>query len=59
MKIFSKEVLSFTQEERKALNLVREICIKLNREASDPNLRKLAAETQRKLMELWGYEDED
>lgn len=59
MKIFRKEVLSFTQEEREALSLVREICIIVTREATNPNLRLVATEAHDKLMELWGWDDED
>ena len=59
MKIFKKEVLEFNQKESEAFSLLTDICARLNREANDPNLRKLAAETHEKLMELWGYEDEN
>ena len=59
MKIFRKEVLSFTQEEREALSLVREIYINVTREATNPNLRLVATEAHDKLMELWGWDDED
>ena len=59
MKIFRKEVLSFTQEEREALSLVREICINVTREATNANLRLVATEAHDKLMELWGWDDED
>ena len=59
MKIFRKEVLEFNKEEIEALNLVREICIKLTREATDPSLRLVATEAHDKLMELWDWDDED
>jgi hypothetical protein len=59
MKIFRKEVLSFTREEREALSLVREICLNVTREATNPNLRLVATEAHDKLMELWTWEDED
>ena len=59
MKIFRKEVLKFNETEIEALNLVREICIKLTREATNPNLRLVATETHDKLMELWSWENED
>lgn len=59
MKIFSKEVLEFTQDEGEALYQVTVICADLIQKANDPNLRELAREIHGKIMDLWGYEDEN
>lgn len=59
MKIIKKEILEFSEHETNAMWLVMEICTGLDREATDPDLRKLANEIYNKVAELWGYEEED
>lgn len=57
MQIIKKEILEFSEKETDALRLVTEICLGINREASAPELKKLACETYDKICELWGYEE--
>ena len=59
MRIIAKEVLEFSERETDALHLVTEICTSLIREANDPNLKKLAAETYEMIAELWGREENE
>lgn len=57
MIITKKEILEFSPRETDALNLVTEICLGLVREASNPDLKKLAEETYEKLEKLWEWEE--
>lgn len=57
MTIIKKENLAFSEKETEAINLVCEICSGLMREATDPELIKLAKEVYNNLSELWGYEE--
>ena len=57
MQIIKKEILEFSEKETDALRLVTEMCLGINREADDPELKKLACETYDKVCELWGYEE--
>ena len=57
MNIIKKESLEFSEKETDALQLVTEMCLGIEREANNPELRKLAKEIFNKLSELWGYEE--
>ena len=57
MNIIKKEILEFSEKETDAIQLVTEMCLGIEREANDPELRKLAKEIFNKLSELWGYEE--
>ena len=57
MKIIKKEILEFSLKEFEAISLVCEICSSLTREATDPDLIKLAEEVYNNLSELWGWEE--
>ena len=57
MRIIKKEILEFSERETDAIRLVTEICTGLMREATDPNLKKLAEETYGMVAELWGWEE--
>jgi hypothetical protein len=57
MQIIKKEILEFSEEETKALQLVTEMCLGIEREAKNPELVKLAKTAFEKLSELWGYEE--
>lgn len=57
MKIIKKENLAFSERETDAINLVCEICSKLTKEATDPDLIKLAEEIVLKVSELWNWEE--
>ena len=59
MQIIKKEILEFSEEETKALQLVTEICLGIAREAENPELIKLAKTTFDKISELWGYEENE
>ena len=56
MNIVKKEILEFSEAERKAISLVCDMSVSLMREANNPNLKKLAEEIYYKVSELWGYE---
>ena len=56
MKIIKKDVLDFNERETDALSLVREMCEDLRKEATDPDLIKLAEEIVLKVSELWEWE---
>ena len=57
MTIVKKEVLEFSEVERKAISLVIDMSLNLMREANSPNLKKLSEEIYYKVSELWGYEE--
>lgn len=57
MTIVKKEVLEFSEAERKAISLVIDMSLNLMREANNPNLKKLSEEIYYKVSELWGYEE--
>lgn len=57
MQIIKKEILEFSERETDALKLVMNICAGLMREATDPELERLANEVYEKLAELWGWEE--
>ena len=57
MQIIKKEILEFSEKEANALQLVMEMCVGIDREATDPNLRELAEELYDKLATLWGWEE--
>ena len=57
MTIIKKEILAFSEKEREAIDLVCEICSGLMREATDPELIKLAEAVYNNLSELWGWEE--
>ena len=57
MKIIKKEVLVFNEKETDAMSLVCEMCDNLRKEATDPDLIKLAEETLLKVSELWEWEE--
>lgn len=57
MKIIKKEILEFSERETDAIRLVAEICVGLMREATDPNLKKLAEETYNYITTLWELEE--
>ena len=57
MEIIKKESLAFSEKEVEAIDLVREICSGLMREATDPELIKLAETVYNNLTELWGWEE--
>lgn len=57
MKIIKKEVLEINERETDAMNLVCEMCEDLMKEATDPNLKKLAEEIVLKVSELWNWEE--
>lgn len=57
MKIIKKEVLTFSEEEINTISLVCEMCSNLTKEATDPDLIKLAEEIVLKVTELWNWEE--
>ena len=57
MQIINKEILEFSGEEAKALQLVTKMCLGIEREAKNPELVKLAKTAFETLSELWGYEE--
>ena len=57
MKIIKKEILEFSDTETEAIQIITEICIRLIREATDPNLKELAEETYKYVTALWGWEE--
>lgn len=57
MEIIKTEILKFSEKETEAINLVCKICSGLMREATDPELIKLAKEVYNNLSELWGWEE--
>ena len=57
MKIIRKEVLEINERETDAMNLVCEMCEDLRKEATDPDLIKLAEEIILKVTELWNWEE--
>ena len=57
MTIIKKEILAFSEKEEEAIDLVCEICSGLVREATDPELIKLAETVYNNLSELWGWEE--
>jgi hypothetical protein len=57
MQIIKKEILEFSEAETKALQLVTEMCLGIERESENPTIRQLASEAFEKLSELWGYEE--
>jgi hypothetical protein len=57
MQIIKKEILEFSEEEIKALQLVTEMCLGIEREAKNPELVELVATIFEKVSELWGYEE--
>lgn len=58
MKIIKKEFLDFSKQETDAIRLIMAICTELGREATDPNLKKLAEKIYENVAELqkWGEE---
>lgn len=59
MNIIKKEILEFSEEERKAINLLLKICNEIRGATSDSNLEKLAKETYNNIATLEGYEEEE
>lgn len=57
MIIIKKEVLAFGEKEIDAISLVCDICSNLTKEATDPDLIKLAEETLLKVSELLEWEE--
>lgn len=57
MNIIKKEVLEFSERETDAISLMMEICSGLMREATSPELKKLAETTYNNVAELWGWEE--
>lgn len=57
MNIIRKEVLEFSEREADAIRLTMEICSGLMREATNPELKKLAETTYNNVAELWGWDD--
>lgn len=57
MKVIKKEVLEINAKETDAMNLVCEMCEDLRKEATDPDLIKLAEEIMLKVSELWNWEE--
>lgn len=59
MTIIKKENLAFSEKEVEAIDLVCEICTGLIREATNPELIKLAETVYNNLIELWGWQEEE
>lgn len=59
MNIVKKETIEFSEKESNALDLVLDMCLGIEREATDPELQKLAKELSYKLSILWGYRDNE
>jgi hypothetical protein len=57
MNIVKKEILEFSEKESDALHLVIEMCSGIKREATNPELLKLADEISYKLCVLWWYKE--
>ena len=57
MKIIKTEKLEINEKETDAMNLVCEMCDDLIKEATDPNLIKLAEEIILRVSELWNWEE--
>ena len=55
MQIIKKETVEFSEKETEAIQLVTQICTGLMREASDPNLKKLAEGAYDYITTLWGW----
>ena len=59
MNIVKKEILEFSEKESSALDLVLDMCLGIEREATDPELQKLVKELSYKLSILWGYRNNE
>ena len=59
MTIIKKEVLAFSEKEVEAIDLVREICSGLMREATDPELNGLGEDIYHNLSELLAWWEEE
>lgn len=57
MNIVKKEILEFSEKESDALELTIEMCLGIEREATDPDLVKLAKEISCKVSLLWGFKE--
>ena len=57
MTIIKTEKLEINEKETDAMNLVCEMCEDLRKEATDPDLIKLAEEIILKVTELWNWEE--
>ena len=55
MNIVKKEILEFSEKETEAAELVIDMCYGIKREATNPELIKLAEAIICRLNELWGY----
>lgn len=55
MQIIKKEILEFSERETDALQLVTEMCLGIDREATDPDLQILAKKLYSNLSELWEW----
>lgn len=55
MIIIKKEMIRFSEQENKALDIVQAMLEGLSREASDPSLAKLANDINCKLYDLYDY----
>ena len=58
MTIIKTEKLEINEKETDAMNLVCEMCEDLRKEATDPDLIKLAEEIILKVSELWEWEND-
>ena len=56
MKIIKTETLEFSERETDTISLVCDMCDGLRKEATDPDLIKLAEEILLKVSELWNWE---
>ena len=52
-----REEIAFSQEELFAIDLVIAMSQGIEREAQDPELKKLAQNIANNLYQLWGYEE--
>ena len=57
MKIIKTEKLEINERETDAISLVCDMCDDLRKEATDPDLIKLAEEIILKVSELWNWEE--
>lgn len=57
MQILKKEILEFSEKETDALAMMAKICEGIMREATDPNLIKLAEQLDTYICELWSWEE--
>lgn len=57
MTIIKKETLEFSERETDAIDLVCNMCDNLRKEATNPDLIKLAEEIVLKVTELWEWEE--